>query len=85
MLNMFTSIFRVFEAIPGADIISSFFEALGEILLGLLAALTSVLDGIIPIFWTAAGPTLYGIFLIFGVGFFFVMFAWRVIQGFIRK
>lgn len=77
---------KLFEgAITGTGILSSFFEALQSILLGLLNALTSVLDGIIPIFWTATGPTLYGIFLIFGVGFFFVMFAWRVIQGFIRK
>ena len=76
---------RIMEAITGAGILSDFFEALGEILLGLLSALTSVLDGIIPIFWTPTGPTLYGIFLIFGVGFFFVMFAWRVIQGFIRR
>lgn len=73
------------EVITGSSIITSFFQSLAEILLGLLDSLTSVLNGIIPIFWTPTGPTLYGIFLIFGVGFFFVMFAWRVIQGFIRK
>lgn len=67
-------------------IITDVFEALAGIVTGLLDLLVDTTSGVVAIFWDATnGFTIYGVFLLIGLGMFFVMFAWRVIQGFIRK
>lgn len=67
-------------------IITQLFTALGDIVTGLLDLLVDSTSGVIAIFYDATnGFTIYGVFLLIGLGMFFVMFAWRVIQGFIRK
>lgn len=70
-------------------IVTDLFQVLGEILTGLLGMIVNATSGIIPIFYDASSTTgkftIYGVFLLIGLGLFFVMFAWRVIQGFIRK
>lgn len=67
-------------------IITDVFTALAAIVTGLLNLLVSATSGVVAIFWSStAGFTIYGVFLLIGLGMFFVMFAWRVIQGFIRK
>ena len=67
-------------------IITDVFQALGSIVTGLLDLLVRTTGGVVEIFWdTTDGFTIYGVFLLIGLAMFFVMFAWRVIQGFIRK
>ena len=67
-------------------IITDVFEALSGIVSGLLDLLVRATGGVVAIFWdTTDGFTIYGVFLLIGLAMFFVMFAWRVIQGFIRK
>lgn len=67
-------------------ILTDLFQALGEILTGLLGLLVDATSGIVEIFYDSeTGFTIYGVFLLIGLGMFFVMFAWRVIQGFIRR
>lgn len=67
-------------------ILTDLFAALTSILTGLLGLLVDATSGIIPIFYDSTDKfTIYGVFLLIGLGMFFVMFAWRVIQGFIRR
>lgn len=66
--------------------LTDFFSVVGQILTGLLGLLVSATSGIVEIFYDSTdGFTIYGIFLLFGLGMMFLAFAWRVIQGFIRK
>lgn len=66
--------------------LAELFSTLQDIITGLLNALVSSTSGIIPIFYDGEeGFTIYGSLLLIGLGLFFVMFAWRVIQGFIRR
>lgn len=67
-------------------ILTDFFALVGQILTGLLGLLTSATSGIVEVFYDSVdGFTIYGIFLLFGLGMMFLTFAWNVIQGFIRK
>lgn len=66
-------------------IVSDFFTTVGEILTGLLELLVDATSGVVEIFYGTDGFTIYGIFLLFGLGMFFLFFAWKVIQGFIRR
>ena len=67
-------------------IITDVFVALAGIVTGLIDLLVTSTGGVVAIFWSATtGFTIYGVFLLIGLAMFFVMFAWRVIQGFIRK
>lgn len=69
--------------------VADLFTTVGEILNGLLELLIQATSGIVPIFYDSGaeggGFTIYGVFLLFGLGIFFLMFAWRVIQGFIPR
>ncbi len=66
-------------------IVTDFFTTVGDILTGLLELLVSATSGVIEIFYNTNGFTIYGIFLLFGLAMFFLFFAWRVIQWFIRR
>lgn len=65
--------------------LSHFFTTIGTILEGLLDLLVTATSGIVQIFYDSSGFTIYGIFLLFGLAMFFLFFAWKVIQGFIRR
>ena len=70
------------------SILTDFFQALTSIVTGFLGLLVDATSGVVEIFWTSGvdgGFTIYGVFLLMGLGMFFVMFGWRVIVGFIKK
>jgi len=70
------------------SILTDFFSALTTIVTGFLGLLVDATSGVVKIFWTSGvdgGFTIYGVFLLMGLGMFFVMFGWRVIVGFIKK
>ncbi len=67
-------------------IITDFFSTVEALLSGLIELLVSATSGIIPIFYNETDKfTIYGIFLLIGIAMFFLMFAWRVIQGFLKR
>lgn len=65
-------------------VISDLFNALENIIIGLASALKEALNSIVLVFYDE-GFTVLGALLLIGFGLFFVMFAWRVIQGLIRR
>lgn len=70
------------------SVISDLFTALTTIITGLFTALADALTGVTAIFYTSGengGFTVLGALLLIGFGLFFVMFAWRVIQGLIKR
>lgn len=64
--------------------LTDLFSALTEIVTGLVASIVSAVNGILVLFYDDTTFTPLGLLLLIGFGLFFVMFAWRVIQGLIR-
>lgn len=66
--------------------ITQLFTELAAIITGLVASLVSVLNGVVEVFYEPTeGFTFLGSLLLIGFGLFFVMFAWKVIQGLIKR
>lgn len=66
--------------------ITKLFEELAGIITGLVTSLISALNGVVEVFYDSeTGFTVLGGLLLIGFGLFFVMFAWRVIQGLIKR
>lgn len=64
--------------------LTELFGALTDIVTGLVASVVSAVNGILVVFYDGTEFTPLGLLLLIGFGLFFVMFAWRVIQGLIR-
>lgn len=68
------------------SIVSAIMEALTDIVSGFLALVINAMTSVVEVFYTPTGGlTIYGIFLLFGLALFFIMFAWRFITGLIRR
>lgn len=70
-------------------VITDLFAALAAIVTGLFTSLAEALTGVTEIFYISSGEnagfTVLGALLLIGFGLFFVMFAWRVIQGLLKR
>lgn len=66
--------------------VSQLFSQLADIITGLISAMVSSINGVVELFYDSTnGFTFLGSLLLIGFGLFFVMFAWRVIQGLIKR
>lgn len=73
-------------AILTGNIVSDFFAKIGEVIQGLLGNLTTAMQGVVALFWSAEnGFTIFGVLLLIAVGGGLVWFAFGLIRSFLGR
>lgn len=74
------------NAILAGNIVTDFFEKIGEVIQGLLGNLTTAMQGVVALFWdTTNGFTIFGVLLLIAVGGGLVWFAFGLIRSFLGR